>query len=382
MTSVFSKRLVTACVFLLIIGRGSCAQFELINHPFSDERDMIAYNYRCENLLAGLTPRTADASLEEFLVMAAAFTSTKTRPGEKYYVVNFAGSSDRALIRLREEVRLPPAPGGAILRVYPSKDYMAEPIRDMFRDDVVNGITWSHRFCAVIRGDRSDEQVKNVISHELVHAYISSKMGAGFEKLPKWFNEGTALYISGGKAVYASENTDGQRNLSWTPKEYNEYRTIFNYLRAKLGKQGVATFIRSAVEKQSADQPLDSMTGIKDYGELRDRALRWDTMRQMKLSGLMIGLLAVFVFTVSRAHRKAVASFELRLAVMYGNLEAAEDALARGADVNVVDGRGRTPLDMAGEDESMIRLLKMHGGVSGRVRRVQRRARPRLRRRF
>lgn len=306
------KRLVTTCLLSLVLlsSRASSEQLDLLNHPFSSERDMISYNYRCEKLLAGPELERSDPDLQRFLILAAAFSTSRTRPGEEHSVVSFAKSRDPALVKLRTEIGLPPPSGGAIVRVYHSKDDMAAPIRRLFDDPVVNGVTWSYRFIAVIRDEHSDEQIRNAISHELVHAYMSSRMGMGFEKLPKWFIEGTALYIAGGKPLYVSKTPEGERNLSWSPKEYNEYRTVFRYLQWRLGKQRVSAFIKEAVAEQSTDAPLHSL-GAKDYDALKAQALHWETMRDVRLSGVMAGSAAVLLIIVWLVHRRRVASYDL-----------------------------------------------------------------------
>ena len=303
-------RPILLCLLLLLpLGSARAEQPELVNHPFHTERDVVAYNYRCKRLLADLEARNADSGLQAFLVTAAAFTSGDTGRDDEYSVVNFATSSDPALIRLRKEIGLPPPPGGAIVRIYGSRDSMPHPIRRFFEDTVVNGITWSHRFIAIVSGDHSEEQTTVAISHELVHAYMSSYVGDRFHELPKWFKEGTALYISGGKTLYVSE-TDRGRNISWYTKEYNEYRTIFGYLSKRLGERRLAAFIKQVLDEESADESLRSL-GIKDEDQLRAEALHWDSMRQVRLSGIMIGLVAVMLILVWRAHRRAVALYEL-----------------------------------------------------------------------
>lgn len=304
-------RLILVCLLLVLsCGCINAGQFDLFNYPFSTERDMIAYNYRCEKLLAGVKTGDVNPRFQAYLITAAAFTSTETRTGEHYSIVSFAQSSEPALIRLRGEIGIPPPSGGAIVRVYDSKDDMPPPIRKFFEDIVVNGITWSQRFIAVVKDDRSEEQIANAVSHELVHAYMSSRMGREFDNLPKWFVEGTALYIAGGKTLYVSETEQGERNLSWYTDEYAEYRTIFRYLRAKLGKRAVAAFIKGAIEKRSADELLHSL-GIEDEGRLRAQALHWEAMRQVKLSGIMVAMVMVIAVIIWRAHRKAVAKYEL-----------------------------------------------------------------------
>ena len=299
---------VITCLLLIFSTSPVCAgQFDPANYPFNSARDMVSYNYRCEQLLAGLKLEQGQPGLQRYLILAHAFSSTQRALGEQYTIVSFAKSSDPALVKLRTEIGLPPPPGGAIVRIYPSKDQMPQPIARLFDDPIVNGVTWSHRFIAVISDDHSDEQVRNAVSHELVHACMSSRMGAGFDELPKWFIEGTALYIAGGKVLYVYETPEGQRNLSWTPQEYNEYRTVFKYLQWRLGKQRVSAFIKDCVARQSADEPLHSL-GIEDYDALKAQALHWDAMRQVKLSGLMIGIVAIGLIALWLVHRRAPAS--------------------------------------------------------------------------
>ena len=91
---------------------------------------------------------------------------------------------------------------------------------------------------------------------------------------------------------------------------YNEYRTIFGYLSKRLGERRLAAFIKQVLDEESADESLRSL-GIKDEDQLRAEALHWDSMRQVRLSGIMIGLVAVMLILVWRAHRRAVALYEL-----------------------------------------------------------------------
>ena len=58
------------------------------------------------------------------------------------------------------------------------------------------------------------------------------------------------------------------------------------------------------------DGPLRSV-GIRDEGVLKTEALHWDAMRQVKWSGLMVGVVAIFLIVLWLVHRRAVASHDL-----------------------------------------------------------------------
>ena len=48
-----------------------------------------------------------------------------------------------------------------------------------------------------------------------------------------------------------------------------------------------------------------------------------------------------------------------------GHKEVAELLIAKGADVNAKDWRGRTPLDFAKRQPEIADLLRKHGGKTG-----------------
>ncbi|GEM_PF-1237915 len=270
----------------------------VLNYPFANEKDMQAINAMCQ-LLLSIKPPKSDKSegsdtgawFQNFLSEIAAFTSTEAAEGERFSIVMFEQSSDKAVQRLREEAHIAPPEGGAIVRVYQIKKEMPQPIHALFRGQV-QGITRWCRFIAVSAEDKSRREIEDIISHELAHAYISSSLGLNDEKLPQWFHEGVALYLSDAKDQYVSQTRFGIERISWSPKDYEEYRLVFRYLDSTLGRQRVAEFIQLVVQGQSVTEPLRTVIGATSYDDLRARAMEWQKKREGRSGWL--GLIVMF----------------------------------------------------------------------------------------
>ena len=256
---------------------------KILNYPFSTPNDMAVVADMCAQLLnkqqsgrprLGEAAGSSDDRLRAFLNVTTAFTSTATVDGEQLSIVKFADSNDKAIRRLRDEIHLPPPPGGAILRVYSIKRAMPPPIDALFGEHT-QGITEYCRFIAVIAEGTGEQELKDTISHELAHAYICSILGARMDSLPSWFHEGAALYLSDGKDRYVSQTASGIDRIAWSTKEYEEYHLVFRYLSAALGPEGVAEFIRKCVQEQSVTGALKSAGGLASYEDLRARAFQW-----------------------------------------------------------------------------------------------------------
>ena len=263
----------------------------ILNYPFASNDDMRMISGSCLILLAASQRewgQSGDASLRDFLAEVATFTSTDAEAGEKVSIVNFGESPDSALSHLREQVHMPPPEGGAILRVYQTKQSMPESIRVLFREQV-QGVTRWCRFIAVNAEDKSAQELADTISHELTHAYLASSLGLNNDKLPKWFHEGVALYLSDAKDRYVSQTGFGVERIAWSPGEYEEYKLVFRYLKATVGSPRIDEFIRQVLEARSANDPMQALIGVASYSELRQRALEWKERQQRTLALLVFG---------------------------------------------------------------------------------------------
>jgi hypothetical protein len=270
---------------------------QILNYPFSTQDDMRSMSELCAFLLVLHKSREAEPTnspntpVPNFLREVAAFTTTEVVEGEQLSIVKFGESDDKAIRRLRDEVHLPSPEGGAVLRVYYIKRAMPEPIHALFREQV-QGITRWCRFVGVNAEDKSREEIKDTISHELAHAYICSILGLDSERLPPWFHEGVALYLSDARDRYVSQTGFGIERIASSTADYEEYHLVFRYLDSALAQQGVAEFIRQAVQDKSVDAALHRV-GVSTYGGLRERAVQWDTERKDRYARMVWIILAL-----------------------------------------------------------------------------------------
>ncbi len=302
-----------AAVLLPAPARAQPWTFQRIqNYPFESDYDLRKVREGCDVLrkqLSGQFPRRdspARKSLEGFLDEVQAFTDTANRPGQAYSIEDFATSSDKAIVRLRDEVKLKPPPGGAILRLYDTKDAMPPPIRALFTSSV-GGVTRWGRYCAVWAEGKSDQELEDTTAHELTHAYIASYLGPDAGKLPRWFHEGAAMYLSGAKSRYITPDDYGSR-ISYSPKDYNEYRIVFAYIAAKYSAAEAAHFIRASVQRQSVAGPLKAITGYTSYARLRRDALDWSSLQKIgyypAAAGFVLTIAGVSWFVSTRRRRR------------------------------------------------------------------------------
>ncbi|MCC6485687.1 MAG: hypothetical protein IT209_12650 [Armatimonadetes bacterium] len=282
------------------------------NYPFASDYDLKKVNSACSHLRQQLSTQLGNKqtperkSAQAFLDEVQAFTDTSNRPGEAYSIEDFATSEDKAIVRLRDEVKLSPPPGGAILRLYDRKETMPHSIRALFPEGT-GGVTRWRRYCAVWAGDKSEQEIADTSSHELAHAYIASCLGDDAGRLPRWFHEGAALYLSEGKEQYYT-STENQSRLSYAPRDYNEYRLVFAYMAQKYGAPAVARFIRSSVLRKSVAEPLQTITDYTDYADLRADALAWSQRQKrgyaLAAVGLVVGGSAFFWIIGRRRSRR------------------------------------------------------------------------------
>lgn len=287
---------VSACVVLFgeSLRADSPSFDDLVNYPFRGNQDMNAVGNWASDMLASpavARSRRADET-REALELVVSFTSTQTQEGGSFKIVDFGSSSDKAISRLRDRVLIPPPKGGAILRIYEDKSVMPRSIAKLFSKDTGGLTIWS-RFIAIFKENKSLDQLNDVISHELVHAYISSYLGSDRDKLPRWFHEGVALYLSDSKDTYSYRTGMNTQMVSWSPRDYADYRLSFRYLDSKLGKPGLNQFIREAVVGKDAEQALYSTARLASYSELLTAANRWRINWQIFYAAIILAPLLV-----------------------------------------------------------------------------------------
>jgi len=247
------------------------------------------------------------------------------------YFMTFAGSSvtvpansrlvsletieDAAIVRLREKVGLPVPKGYIYVRFYSSRKAMSEMVRQAFKDDSVAGATILSRYVALLvekptaweERELQEQSLPKTISHELVHVYVNSLLGAlNQDKLPKWFHEGCAIYFSGSgetDAVTTMEPAlDGVVYITHTrsePEEYQQYETNFRYLESKLGEEGLYQTIKDAIENRTVDPVFRSLK-VDNYEELFDAAQAWHRTRQNVRNAIIIACPIILLIVLIR----------------------------------------------------------------------------------
>jgi hypothetical protein len=245
--------------------------------------------------------QTIHTLTEYFLIFAGGYQTPED--GSQLILVDLAESTDPAVQQLRDEAGLPPPPGLIFVRTYSSRQSMPARIQAIFADPQVAGVTIYTRYIAVLDERQTSLQqellrrqvLPATVSHELIHAYIHSSISLeDLGRLPKWYNEGLAIYFSD-----SGENhtlmTPNSIVVQTTTAEYLVYKQNFDYLEARLGRQRLLQLIRRSVEERKPDllyQALD----IEDerYLEMFARGWRQRQVRQAQALSLtavvLIGL--------------------------------------------------------------------------------------------
>ncbi len=254
--------------------------------------DLQELHRACRLILEALPPGPDADGLADLVMTLEDFSAPEAGPGEELLIILFRDSADPAIRRLRDSAGLAPPPGGAVVRIYPTPAGMPPGIRRLFREDTA-GITYLTRYIAIWTEGRSEEEVADLLSHELVHAYILTLLGLEAQSLPQWFHEGSALYLSGGKTQYVSHQDYGHTRVSWSPRDYNEWRRAFQYLDRRFGREETERFIRKAVEQRDATRALREVFGMEDYAALARRARRRWMMDQTTRAALILAAIGV-----------------------------------------------------------------------------------------
>jgi hypothetical protein len=226
-------------------------------------------------LAAGDIPVTSErADLYElsalFLTMAGGFISPDTQSGDgRGYLLTFQDIQDPAVIALRDEVGLSVPDGYIYIWLYPSRESMPPALQNFFANPDIRGVTVLTRYIIVIdqleglngssgSAQRSVQlidwlrnQRSRTLSHEFVHAYVKSALGPeiGFT-LPKWYDEGLAIYLSGSSQPTAvTYHDESGQVVSWTsaPEDYARYRDQFQYMERMYGRDRFIELIRQSL---------------------------------------------------------------------------------------------------------------------------------------
>ncbi|MDP8979004.1 MAG: hypothetical protein M3O35_00275 [Acidobacteriota bacterium] len=241
---------------------------------------------------------------EYFIIFAA-------QPRE---LVDLGTSRDPAVLKLRDQVRLPPPPGFIYIRHFDDKSEMPEAIRPGFDNPETQAVTLWGRYIAVLRpasATPAERQVAartipKVLSHELVHAYINSGLRlSDYDKLPPWFQEGCAVYFSGSGGTESAVEINGATWNIYTVKdtrEYREYGLMFRELERRTGRRQLYAGVREAVERRDPGVLLRA-AGVSTADEIVFAAKERDATTQKVATYMVSFILIALCYWIYRSFR-------------------------------------------------------------------------------
>ena len=193
--------------------------------------------------------------------------------GGKYEMrlLDFAKSGIRVLRVLREELRLPPPAGHAVVRLFEPDDPMPRPLHEFHTNSPeAAGASFGGPYIAVFQ---TDGALDEIIAHELVHAYLGTVMGTAAAGLPDWFHEGIALSLSRTPPQAVAGGANDLR-LTTLTAQYREYKHVFDRVEARFGRERYLAVLRDCISRRSVG-PLMAATDCRDYAGLVKFANGW-----------------------------------------------------------------------------------------------------------
>lgn len=166
--------------------------------------------------------------------------------------IDLATSKAPSVVTLRDKVKIPPPKTLVLVKTF-KKESLPDVLQPAFAKPGVMGVTIRGRYVAILQTEFPKEY-QDVLSHELVHAYISQ---ASPKPLPFWFQEGSAVHFSTDKGWrFYGKPSDTQTgvmegrivNLSDT---YKQKLQSFHFLIEKAGDKRFNEWFRETVKEDS-----------------------------------------------------------------------------------------------------------------------------------
>lgn len=219
---------------------------ELSDPVFTDRKSAEEFAVTCTKVVreldsAGILPQKY-LQIRQDAALAAEFLT-----GDPYLLAN---NDVRSVVTLRKTVKIPPPPGFVYVKTYKTAKSMPPVVADVFQrltpeeGAKVQGVTIRGRYIAILKSDYA-EQNADSLAHEMVHAYITLVSPS---ELPKWFQEGSAVYFTGGSEYsYYIKNGDTRIAQVGIPEDYKRKLYAFQHLEHDLGKKKLYEFVRKSV---------------------------------------------------------------------------------------------------------------------------------------
>jgi len=228
-----------------------------------------------------------------------------TQYGSTLLLVDPATDRNPAIRQLRDQAGIPPPPGSFYVRFYPSRSKLPPLIQSYLSDEDIYGVTFYARYIAVLIvnsqqfSDRNqlDNETSDIFSHELVHAYLNASVPLDrLGNFPKWYQEGLAVYLSGGGRDYVYTGPSG--GISRGPSDdYQKYVENFKFLENKLGKDRLLELIKISFQDANTSVLYQDL-GITTENQFLSQVDEWRMSlrrRDQILTGIFIGIPLLFM---------------------------------------------------------------------------------------
>ncbi|MHB9037563.1 MAG: hypothetical protein ACYC64_12925 [Armatimonadota bacterium] len=162
--------------------------------------------------------------------------------------VDLRTSKVPSVVKLRDIVKISPPTEPVILKTF-KRDSLPAVLQPAFQDPGVAGVTIGGKYIAIIHTEL-DKEYDDILSHEMVHAYISL---ASPKPLPFWFQEGSAVHFFTDKTrkFYGQPSKDQIGVMVGKTVELNDaYKQklqSFHFLIEQAGDQKFNAWFRDAV---------------------------------------------------------------------------------------------------------------------------------------
>lgn len=272
---------------------------------FESEAGVAEVNRECTYALRSLRDNpnvSACPDVYDALEIAADCTSPGERSGRQSVLFDFSGSRDPGIARLRDEIGIPPPPGGVLVTVYSTPGALPEALRRR----LVGGFYWPgdlmpplSRIIVLYTSRLRASEARVAISHRLAYAYIEECFGEQRYNAPV---SGLPDYVLPESRLAQWRDWYGRRDLP------AESPVILRYLEAVRGAPALHRFLRSAATGPVEDA-LRNELGILDADRLTADARKWETRANGRLAVFTVMILLVLMvaalFALLRTHRDA-----------------------------------------------------------------------------
>lgn len=252
----------------------------------------LARDYKKEILERSTRPNDPDGISSESTKVYLAQLDEQICALETGTQIEFKSSKNHGIVMMRDLLHIPAPRGYSYVRT-------GCEATGPYLESRAAGATIGRRYVKIVEKLEIDKngETKNdniTLSHEMIHSYINSAMGADGGYLSKWFTEGVALYYShreldrDGKAM--SEMAFARH---YQDREYDEYLKVFQYIALTRGEATLNKYVAKTIiaNDDAIHMPLLKTTS---YIAIRDEYLGW----RVKSFYLFLALVALSIICI------------------------------------------------------------------------------------